>query len=338
MEKNITTVFGGSGFVGRHVVRRLARAGMAIRVAVRDPEAAQFLKPMGKLGQIVAVATDIADEASVARAVQGAGAAVNLTGLLYESGDQNFQRIHVDGAGIVARAAAQAGLSRLVQISAIGAATDSPSRYARTKAAGEARARDAFPDVTILRPSIIFGPEDRFFNTFAGLARLGPVLPVFGCPLLPKVELFTEDGIIKLDIYGDGGTRFQPVYVGDVADAVTAALGDGRAAGRVYELGGPRVYSSKQIMDLLLAVIGRKRLLASIPFPVLKFQAWFLEKLPAPLLTRDQVTMLRFDNVVAEGALGLGDLGVAATTAESILPAYLGRFRPSSRREPRPAY
>lgn len=328
----MVTVFGGSGFLGRHLVQRLAAAGALVRVAVRDVEAANFLKVLGDVGQIVPWPADITDPAQVATALDGASEAVNLVGILYERGRRTFERIHVDGAANVAGAAKAAGVNSLVQVSAIGADAASESQYARTKATGEAAVRAAFPAATILRPSVVFGPEDNFFNLFAGLARLSPVLPVFGCPTVPKVKLFPEGGLFEVDLYGSGGTRFQPVYVGDVADAIVKALTTPACRSKTYELGGPVVYSFKELMDLLLAEVGRKRFLLPLPFAIASFEAFFLELWPKPLLTRDQVTLLKRDNVVAEGALGFKDLGLAPKAAEAIVPTYLHRFRPPSRR------
>lgn len=329
----MVTVFGGSGFLGRHLVKRLAADGTEVRVAVRDAEAAQFLKVAGDAGQVVPWPTDITDAPAVANALDGADAAVNLVGILYERGRRRtFKRIHVDGAANVARAAQAAGVRRLVHVSAIGADPDSAAEYARTKAAGEAAVKEAFPGAAIVRPSIVFGPEDDFFNRFAGLARLTPVLPVFGCPTWPTIELFPEGGIVDVDLYGDGGTKFQPVYVGDVADAIMAILADDATAGGTYELGGPSVYSFKEIMDLMLAETGRERFLAPWPFAVAKIQAFFLEMWPVPMLTRDQVKLLERDNVVSGKLPGLKDLGIEPTAAEGVLPTYLHRYRPPRRR------
>lgn len=328
MGRRVVTVFGGSGFLGRHVVRRLASEGAIVRVAVRDPEAANFLKPLGEVGQVVPMAADVTDPASVADVVRGASEVVNLVGILFERGRRTFQRVHAEGAANVAKAARDAGVQSFVHISAIGADRTSASGYAKTKAFGEEAVKETFPATTILRPSVVFGPEDGFFNMFASLARFTPVLPVFGCPFPPTVKLFHEGALVDIDIYGDGGTKFQPVYVGDVAKAVTTALGNSQARGRTFELGGPRVYSFKEIMDLLLKQIGRRRLIVPLPFWVGRFEALFLEMLPKPLLTRDQVTLLETDNVVWERALTLSDLGIEATAAEAILPTYLHRYRP----------
>ena len=315
MQQRIVTVFGGSGFLGRHLVGRLAKAGHEVRAAVRDVEAANFLRVLGDVGQVVPWPADVTEPDRVAAALKDATDAVNLVGILYERGKSTFQRVHVEGAANVARAAKAAGVGRLAHVSAIGADANSAARYARTKAAGEAAVRAAFPGAVILRPSVVFGPEDNFFNMFAGLARLTPVLPVFGCPVLPKVRLFPEGGFLSVDLYG----------------AVQKALAEPATAGKTYELGGPVVYSFKELMDLLLAETGRKRFLMPLPFALATLQAWFLEKMPKPLLTRDQVELMKRDNVVAPGALGFAALGIKPKSAEAILPTYLHRFRTPAR-------
>lgn len=303
---SIVTVFGGSGFIGRHLIQRLAKTGAIIRVASRHPSQANFLKTAGVVGQVVPLAADITDDRSVAAAVAGADTVINLIGILYESGRWTFQAVHAEAPGRIARSAREHGVRRLVHLSAIGADTAAPAAYARSKGAGEGAVRDAFPAATILRPSIVFGPEDNFFNLFAGLALISPALPLIG----------------------GGKTRFQPVYVGDVADAVMAALANPDAAGKTYELGGPRVYTFREIMEFILREIRRKRVLLPLPWGVARMQAAVLELLPKPMLTRDQVEMLKVDNVVAPGALTLKDLGVSPTAAEVIVPGYLDRFRP----------
>ena len=302
----LITVFGGSGFIGRYVVQRLAARGERIRVAIRRPVEAEFLRPLGDVGQVVPWQANVRDERSVAAAVAGADAVVNLVGLLYETGRQSFDAVHAEGAMRVARAAAGAGVKHLVHLSAIGADLESSAAYARTKAQGEAGVRAAFPHAVILRPSIVFGPEDQFFNRFASLARVLPVLPLIG----------------------GGHTRFQPVYAGDVALAVVAALSG--AEQPVYELGGPRLYSFRELMEYILQVIERHRLLLPLPFAVARFEAFFLELLPKPLLTRDQVELLRHDNVVASGMPDLAALGIEATAVDAIVPTYLRRFRRGS--------
>jgi uncharacterized protein YbjT (DUF2867 family) len=305
MARHVVTVFGGSGFLGRHLVRRLARTGSIVRIAVRDPVAAEFLKTAGDVGQIVPIHAPVTEPDLVAAAVNDADEVFNLVGILYETGGATFRKIHVEGAQTVARAAAQAGATWLIHVSALGADADAPSVYAQTKAQAEAAVREAFPGATVIRPAVVFGPEDDFFNRFAGIMRLSPVLPVFG----------------------DGSVKMQPVYVGDVADAMMAIRADGRTAGRTYELGGPKVYTFKELMTLLLSVTGRQRLLLPLPFWAASFAATFLQLLPKPLLTRDQVTQLKRDNVVAAGASGLADLNIVPTAAEAILPTYLARFR-----------
>ena len=305
----IATVFGGSGFVGRYVVKRLAQRGYVVRVAVRDPEAAQFLKTMGTVGQIVLLKAPVTHEAGVARAVQGADLVVNLVGILAESGSATFQAIHADGAGRVARLAAAAGVSRLVHVSALGADPASPSRYGASKAAGEQAVRQGFPGVTILRPSVVFGPEDNFFNRFAGMARMVPVMPVIA-----------------------GDTKFQPVYVGDVADAILAALTRADAVGGLYELGGPRTLTMRALLTYIMKEAGHVRPMIALPMGLARLQAAILEKLPGKLLTRDQLSMLARDNVVTSGMPGLAELGVVPSPIESIVPFYLRRFRPGGKR------
>lgn len=309
MQLHNVTVVGGSGFLGRYMVKRLAEAGVRVRVAVRDPEAAAFLKPMGDVGQVVPVQANVRNAASVARAVAGSDAVVNLVGILYQAGPQRFDAVHAEGAGTVARAAAEAGVQRLIHVSAIGASDDSEAQYARSKAAGEAAVREAFPAATIMRPSVVFGPEDGFFNLFGWLATISPILP----------------------LVGGGHTRFQPVYVGDVAAAVGTALGDDATAGVTYELGGPRIYSFRELMELVLEVTGRRRLLVPVPFAIAKIEAMFLQLLPRPLLTMDQVELLKSDNVADEALPGLAELGVTPTPAESVVPSYMARYRKGGR-------
>ncbi len=327
MAKRIITVFGGSGFIGRHLVRRLAVSGATIRVAVRDPEDARYMMTMGDIGQIVPFAADVKNEATLTAAVNGATSVVNLVGLLSEWGQQNFENVHSQGAANVARAAKAAGVEDLVQISAVGANANSESRYAQSKAAGEAAVKAEFPEATIIRPSVVFGSEDKFFNFFAAVSRFTWFMPAFGCPTFPKFKWFQDDKALQIDFYGDGGTKFQPVFVGDVADAIIAALGNAEAKAQTYELGGPTVYSSVEVMNLMLENVGRKRILLPIPFWYLAIVGWFLQKIPAPLLTYDQVKQLEVDNVVAKDAKTLADLGVVATPAEVVLPSYLKRFK-----------
>jgi NADH dehydrogenase len=304
----LVAIYGGSGFLGRHLVRALAKRGWRIRVAVRRPELANFLQPLGAVGQIHAVQANLRFPESVAMAAQGADAVVNLVGILHEGGRQTFEGVQAQGARNVAEAAAKGG-AQLVQVSAIGADARSESAYARTKAAGEQAALAAVPGAVIFRPSILFGPEDTFFNRFAAMARIAPALPLIG----------------------GGETRFQPVFVGDVANAIALALEGKARPGTTYELGGPEAKTFKELMELMLQEIGRRRLLVTIPFPIARLQAFFLELLPSPLLTRDQVLQLERDNVVSAEAeregRTLAGLGIAPTPMSAVLPSYLWRFR-----------
>jgi NADH dehydrogenase len=306
--ETLVTVFGGSGFLGRHVVRALARLGYRIRVAVRRPELAGHLQPLGRVGQIHAVQANVRYPASVEAAARDADAVVNLVGILFERGRQKFDIVQGRGAEAVARAAAGID-ARLVHVSAIGADPDAPSLYARSKAMGERLVLAAAPEAVILRPSILFGPEDEFFNRFASIARISPALPLIG----------------------GGHTLFQPVFAGDVAGAVVAAL-EGRAGqGQVYELGGPEVKSFKALMQLMLAAIERERLLLPVPFALARLPASLLQLLPKPLLTPDQVELLRRDNIVSEAAKREGRtieaLGIDPVAMAAIVPSYLQRFR-----------
>ncbi len=305
MRNRRSAVLGGSGFIGRYVVQRLAARGDVIAVGCRRAEGARFLMPQGNVGQIAALNLEIGDEEVLPAFLAGNEALVNCVGILRESGPQRFDRVHHTGPARLARLAREAGIERFVHISAIGADSRSPSAYARTKAAGEAAVRDAFPTVTILRPSVVFGPEDQFFNRFAAMAMISPVLPLIG----------------------GGETRFQPVYVGDVADAVVKCLDDPATAGRTYELGGPKIYSFRELIELLLAEIRRKRLLLDLPFGLAAFQARLMSLLPNPPLTPDQVELLKRDNVVSSGAMSMAALGITPTAVEGVLPTYLDRFR-----------
>ena len=314
----LVTVFGGSGFIGRHVVRALARRGYRVRVAVRQPELAFFLQPLGNVGQIHAVQANLRYPASIAAAVQGADAVVNLVGILTEDGKQRFDSVQAQGAAAVAEAAKAAGITRFVQMSAIGADLNSESIYARTKAEGEQAVLAAIPSAVILRPSIVFGPEDSFFNRFASLARIAPVLP----------------------LVGGGETQFQPVFVGDVAEAVARGIDGTLKGGTIYELGGPQVATFRQLLAFVCETTGRKRALVPLPFGVARVQAGVMEALKYAtfgllpeefLLTRDQVTLLEKNNVVSEAAKAEGrtleGMGIEADTYETVVPTYLYRFR-----------
>lgn len=309
--QGLVTVFGGSGFIGKQVVRALAKRGLRVRVAVRRPNVAYEMPLMGDVGQIEVVQANLRNRASVERALDGAKAAVNLVGVLYEAGNQRFDALHAEGAETVAQACAGYGISRLVQMSALGADAESESSYARTKAQGEAAARGHVPGAVIMRPSIVFGPEDHFFNRFASMATMSPVLP------LP----------------GGGETLYQPVFVGDVGNAIATCIVDPATAGRTFEIGGPETLSFKQLMELMLRVIHRKRLLLPLPYPVASLIGLMgdiqSKVLPiAPILTRDQVELLKSDNICSGQFPGLAELGIKPAAAEAIIPAYLYRYRP----------
>jgi len=304
----LITVYGGSGFLGRHVVRALAKRNYRIRVAVRRPELAGFLQPLGRVGQIHAVQTNLRHAPSVEMAARDAQVLVNLVGILFERGRQRFDAVHAYGAEQVALAANAHG-ARMVHVSAIGADANSSSVYGRSKANAEHLALAARPSTTIMRPSILFGPEDDFFNRFAALARISPALP----------------------LVGGGLTRFQPVFVGDVASAIADAVDGKTRPGTVYELGGPDVRTFRELMQFVLTTIERKRLLVSLPFVMARAQAAFLQYFPKPVLTPDQVELLRSDNVVSQAATSeartLQGLGIDPSPIEAIVPSYLWRFR-----------
>jgi NADH dehydrogenase len=306
--QNLVTVFGGSGFIGVQAVRQLAKAGWRIRVAVRNPNLAYRMRLQGDVGQIDLVQANIRNRASVLRALEGATAALNLVGVLYESGRQGFQAIHGMGARNVAEAAREQGVSRLVQMSALGADAQSPAKYARTKAEGEVVAREIYPDAVVVRPSIVFGQDDHFFNRFAAMAAASPALPLIG----------------------GGKTRMQPVFVGDVGKALSLAVTASETAGQTYELGGPAIFTFRELMELVLAETGRRRILAPLPFPLASAMGvggdLIAGVLPPPV-TSDQVELLRADNVVSGAYPGLAELGITPTTLEAVLPAYLYRYR-----------
>lgn len=305
----LITIIGGSGFVGRHIVRALARRGYRIRVACRRPDLAGHLQPLGNTGQIMAVQANVRYPASLAAACEGAYAVINLTGVLYSAGAQSFDAVHAFGAEASAKAARAARARVFIQMSAIGADANSSAEYARSKAEGEARARANFPGAIVIRPSIVFGPEDGFFNRFAEMARFSPFLPLIG----------------------GGETKFQPVFAGDVGEAVARLVDAGEADGKTYELGGPEAFSFKELMQFTLDTIGRSRLLLPLPWGIAKVQAAIMGLLPKPLLTLDQVEMLRHDNVVSEAARReqrtLEGLGVTPQGIEGIVPGYLYRYR-----------
>lgn len=308
----LVTIYGGSGFVGRHIARRMAQEGWLVRVAVRRPNEAMFVKPYGAVGQVEPVLCNIRDDASVAAAMAGADAVVNCVGVLGEHRKNTFDAVQAEGAGRIARLAAEAGIETMVHVSAIGADADSDSGYAQSKAEGEAAVLAHMPNAMILRPSVVFGADDGFFNRFASMSRVGPVLPVVGAE-----------------------TKFQPVYVDDVAKA--AVMGITGGASGVYELGGPDVATLRELMQTMLKVVHRRRLILNVPFWIARLMGFGFDMVQAVLmglienkvLTRDQVRLLRKDNVVSEGAKGFADFGITPTNMGAILPDYLWRFRPS---------
>lgn len=317
MTAPIVTIFGGSGFVGRYVARRMAKRGWRVRVAVRRPNEAIFVRPYGNVGQVEPIQANIRDEASTRRAIEGATAVINCVGILAEYGKQKFNPVQAEGAGQIARLSAECGVERLVHISAIGAEITSLSDYARSKARGEKAVSEAFPNATILRPSIIFGREDGFFNRFAEMAKFTPALPLVGAE-----------------------TKFQPVYVDDVAEAACrAATGD--AAPGLYELGGPKVYSFRELMELMLKEVRRRRVLLPVPFFAAKFIGKILDLVQKisfglisnSLLTVDQVELLKHDNVVSADAKTIADLGISPTSAENLIGDYLYAARPHGQYE-----
>jgi len=306
--QNLVTVFGGTGFVGTQAVRYLAKSGWRIRVAVRNPNLAYKMRLLGDVGQIDVVQANIRDMPSLERALDGATASLNLVGVMFDTGRQGFEAVHIEGARNVAEAARSCGVTRVVQMSALGADLASSAKYARTKAAGEAAVRAVYPDAAIVRPSIVFGPGDGFFERFARMAQVSPALP----------------------LVGGGATRYQPVYVGDLGQALARIVTRAESAGQTYELGGPGVFTFKALMELLLAEIGQRRILATLPFPAASLigkLGEFGSFLIKPPLTADQVELLKSDNVVSGSCPGLTDLGITPTTVEAVLPTYLYRYR-----------
>ncbi|HUK58333.1 MAG TPA: complex I NDUFA9 subunit family protein [Stellaceae bacterium] len=321
MRNRRVTILGASGFLGRYMVKHLAEAGAVIAAVGRHASRAGYLRPMGDVGQVAAVDADVLDDRALEAVIAGAEIVVNAVGILYERGAQTFDALHARLPVRIAAAAQRAGVKRILHVSALGADAQSPCHYARSKAAGEADLRAAFPATTVFRPSLVFGPEDDFFNRFAAYARVAPALP----------------------LVGGGATRFQPVYVADIGAATVAALAREDAVGRTYELAGPKPYSFRELMELILRETGRNCSLVSIPFGLASFEAAFLEfavgtarlvlgpLAPKPPLTRDQVRLLRSDSVPAGNLPGLAELGVTPTVLELVLPTYLDRFRRGGR-------
>lgn len=310
MDIRQVTVFGGSGFVGRYVVRALAARGMRVRVAVRHPQLADFTRTAGDVGQVMAVLANLRYPQSVAAAIAGSDAVINAAGISYERGRQRYRAVHADGARHIAEAARKAGIARLIHVSGIGAQQPrTGNAFVESKTLAEHEMNRAFPSVTILRPSVVFGSEDKFFNRLAVAAQFAPVMPIFG----------------------SGLAKFQPVYVGDLAAAAAQALADPRTAFGVYELGGPRVYTYRELVELTLRMTARHRRLMPVPVLPAKIGAFFAEFLPVPPITRDQIDLMTRDNVVTPGRPGFAELGITPHTAEAILPMYLDRYRASGR-------
>jgi len=339
MTARLVTVFGGTGFVGRHVVQRLLNAGDRVRVVCRDPESALFLKPLGNPGQIVAVKANITDKAEVIRAIEGADAIVNCAGIIASKGWNTFESVHKSGSAILAKAAAAAGIKSLVHLSALGATLATESRYFQTKAHGEEAILTSFPNATILRPSVIVGAEDNFMNLFATIARWSPIIPMIN-PILPSIKMVRGQlhSILWPTIKDRPleGAKFQPVVVADVADAVMKALDSNDAQGQTYEVTGPTIYTFKKLMMMMLEASGRTARIQSVPAFWGYYWAFWMEFIPTKPFTRDMVTLLNNDNVASEDAKSLKDLGITPHSIESVLPAYLNTYRPPSNRRLRP--
>jgi uncharacterized protein YbjT (DUF2867 family) len=305
MEQKVVTIVGGTGFLGRYLVRQLAKNGYVLRVIARNPDAARHLKTAGEVGQVVLVRGNLADPQSLAGHIERSYAVINLVGILYESGKQSFTTLHAQGAETLAKMAKAGAVERFIHVSSLGVDKAGGSQYARTKLLGEKAVLAAFPEATILRPSVMFGPEDNFFNQFADMARKAPALPLIG----------------------GGITRFQTVYVGDVAQAIETCLTREDVMGQTYELGGPHVYTFRELLQLIMKITGRDKPLVTLPFPVASAMGTVAQLLPRPPLTRDQVALLKHDNVVGPGARTFAHLGIKPTAAEMIVPEYLARFR-----------
>ena len=306
---SMVTVIGGAGFVGRYLIRRLIEQGHSVRIATRDPEAAKFLKPLGGVGQIQPIQVNIRDEVSISRAISGSDCLINLAGVMFPSRRQSFEAIHEYGASRAARAAIKAEVPHFIHISALGVGANGKSKYIRSKTAGEAAVRNIYPNAIIIRPSVIFGAEDKFFNLFARIATLSPVIPLIG----------------------GGQNCIQPVYVGDVAKAIAALATDNTAAGGIFELGGPQVLTMAKLMEIVCHQTGRECLLLPLPFVLAKINAFFLQQMPGNILTMDQVEMLKMDNVLSGKHHGLANIGLTPTTLDSVLPTYLHRYRKTKR-------
>lgn len=333
----LISVIGGGGFLGRYVVQNLARQGARVRVCVRDPEGAKFLKTLGTPGQVNTVYANVCDPASLDAALAGSDAVINLAGIIKPFFKNTFERVHVEGAANVATATRKLGIDTLVHVSSLSANADSKSEYARTKFAGEQKLLEIFPGAVVLRPSLLIGVEDQFMNLFAKLARYSPVLPVVGCPVVPKIKMVegaaTQWRIPVLEFCSMGGASFQPIFVGDVADAVTVALDKPDARSKIFELVGPTTYTFKRLLEMILAETGQNRLILPLPIPLAMIYAFFLEWVPGKPATRDQVRLIVEGNTKGGEHPGIEALGIEAQGIEAILPTYLRSYRePKNRR------
>ncbi|MCH2548764.1 MAG: complex I NDUFA9 subunit family protein [Alphaproteobacteria bacterium] len=309
MKQERITVIGGSGFLGRYIVELLADQGAVVKVAVRDIEKAKFLKPLGQVGQVTPIRINIRDESSLKQMVQETDKIIYLVGILYEKRNQTFQSVHIDALDVLGELSKKEGVRSFSLVSALGANVEAKSKYLSSKGKGELKLTQNYPEATIFKPSVLFGAEDKFFNLFASLLRMTPMLP----------------------LYGGGKTLFQPVYVSDVARAIVNSIDDKSTYGNTYELGGPTIYTYTELMEVILRYTNRNRLLLPVPFKVGDLQAALVELLPKPILTRDQMISLRVNNVVHEDALNIKKLGVEPTSLETILPTYLKRYRKGGR-------
>ena len=339
MQGRLVSVIGGGGFLGRYVVQGLVRSGARVRVCVRDTQGAQYLKILGDVGQVNLVYANICDPSSLRAAIDGADSVINLAGVLKKRGKNSFERVHVEGARNVAKAAKAEGVKNLVHISSISANPDSKSAYARTKFTGEQAVIEEFPGAVILRPSLLIGPEDQFMNLFAKMAGISPALPVVGCPIVPKIKMVEGTAsrwrIPVLEFCSMGGANFQPVYVGDVADAIINSLDNKSAQGKIFELTGPATYTFKRLLELMLAETGRRRLIVPTPIPFALMQAFFMEFIPGSIASRDQVWLMVEGNVKSGECPTIEDLKITPKNIESILPTYLRSYRPQKYRRAR---
>ena len=333
MRGRLVSVIGGAGFLGRYVVQDLVRSGARVRVGVRDVESARFLKTLGDVGQVNCVYTNVCDLDSVRNVIDGADSVINLAGIITKSRKNTFQNVHVEGAKNIAAAAKAEGAKNLVHVSSISASPQSKSEYARTKFAGEQAVLEAFPDAVILRPGLLIGPEDQFMNTFAKMARISPVLPVVGCPVIPKIKMVagaaSQWRIPVLEFCSMGGANFQPIYVGDVAQAIIKSLDNKNAKGKIFELTGPVTYNFKRLLQLMLEQTGQNCMIVPAPIPLALTQAFFMEFIPGSIVSRDQVWLMVEGNVKSGEHPTIEDLGITPKGIESVLPTYLRCYRPT---------